>query len=201
MPISSFYICSSCWVTQSCLTLCDPMDCSMQVSLSLISSWSLLKVMSIELLMASNHLILCCPFSSCLQYFPASGSLPMSWLFTSGGQSIGNSASASVLPMNTQGWFPLGLTGLISLQSKWLSRVFPSTRDWKHQFFSILLGSPFFVVHPSLWFTLTSIHGYWKNHSFDYMDLCRLVFNLQKKVVYQMLTALFYFIFLILFYF
>ena len=121
------------------------------------------------------------PFSSCLQYFPASGSLPMSWLFTSGGQSIGNSASASVLPMNTQGWFPLGLTGLISLQSKWLSRVFPSTRDWKHQFFSILLGSPFFVVHPSLWFTLTSIHGYWKNHSFDYMGLCRLVFNLQKK--------------------
>ena len=63
------------------------------------------------------------PFSSCLWSFPASGSFPMSWLFTSGGQSIGASASASVLPMNIQGWFPLGLTGWISLQSKGLSRV------------------------------------------------------------------------------
>ena len=74
------------------------------------------------------------PFSSCLQSFPASGSFPMSWLFTSGGQSIG--ASASVLPMNIQGWFPLGLTGLISLLSKGCSRVFSNTTVWKHQFFS-----------------------------------------------------------------
>ena len=64
------------------------------------------------------------PFSSCFQSFPASGSFPMSQSFTSGGQSIGTSASASVLPMNSQDWFPLGLTGLISLQSKGLSRVF-----------------------------------------------------------------------------
>ena len=76
------------------------------------SSQSLLKFMFIELVMLSNHLILC-PFLFCLQSFPASGSLPMSWLFTTSGQSIG--ASASVLPMNSQGWFPLGLTGLISL--------------------------------------------------------------------------------------
>ena len=73
------------------------------------------------------------PFSSCPQSFPASGSFPVSWLLASGGQSI--RASASVLPMNIQGWFPLGLTGLISSKSKWLSRVFSSTTIQKHQCF------------------------------------------------------------------
>ena len=73
--------------------------------------------------------------SSCLQSFPASGSFPMSQFFTSGGQSIGASASASVLPMNTQDWFPLGWTGWISLQFKRLSRVFSNTTVQKHQFF------------------------------------------------------------------
>ena len=76
------------------------------------------------------------PFSSCLQSFPASGSFPVSqkaWFFASGGQSIGASASASVLPMNIQDWFPLGLTGLISLQSKGPSRVFSNTTVQKHQ--------------------------------------------------------------------
>ena len=75
------------------------------------------------------------PLSSCLQSFPASGSFPMSQLFTWGGQSIGASASASVLPMNIQGWFPLVLTSLISWLSKGLSRVFFSTTVWRHQFF------------------------------------------------------------------
>ena len=75
------------------------------------------------------------PFSSGHQSFPASGSFPVSQFFTSGGQSIGVSASASVLPMNIQDWFPLGLTGLISLQSKGLSRVFSNTTVQKHQFF------------------------------------------------------------------
>jgi len=77
---------------------------------------------------------------SCPQSFPASGSFPMSRLFTAGGQSIGASASASVLPMSIQGWFPLGLTGLIFLLSKWLSRVFSSTTVWRHQFFSSQLS-------------------------------------------------------------
>ena len=81
-------------------------------------------------------------FSSCLQSFPASGSFPVSQLFASGGQSIETSASASVLPMNIQGWFPLGLTGLISLQSKGFSRVFSNTTVEKHQFFS---------AQPSIW--------------------------------------------------
>ena len=76
------------------------------------------------------------PFSSWLQSFPASGSFQMSQFFTSGGQSIGASASASVLPTNIQDWFPLGLTGLISLQSKGLSRVFSNTTVQKHQCFS-----------------------------------------------------------------
>ena len=76
------------------------------------------------------------PFFSRLQSFPASGSFPMSQFFTSGGQTIGVSASATVLPMNIQEWFPLGLTGLISLKSKGLSRVFSNTIVQKHQFFS-----------------------------------------------------------------
>ena len=81
------------------------------------------------------------PFSSCPQSFPASGSFPMSQLFTWGGQSIGVSASASVLPINTQDWAPLGWTGWISLQSKGLSRVFSNTTVQKHQFFSAQLSS------------------------------------------------------------
>ena len=80
------------------------------------------------------------PFSSFLQSFPSSGSFPMSQFFTSGGQSIGVSASASVLPMNIQDWSPLGWTGLISLQSKGLSRVFSNTTVQKHQFFSAQLS-------------------------------------------------------------
>ena len=80
------------------------------------------------------------PFSSCLQSFPASGSFLMNWLFASGGQSIGTSASASVLPMNIQVWFPLGLTGLVSLLFKGLSRVFTNTTVQKHQFFGSQLS-------------------------------------------------------------
>ena len=81
------------------------------------------------------------PFSSCPQYLPASGSFPMSQLFAWGGQSIGVSALASVLPVNTQDWSPLGWTGWISLQTKGLSRVFSSTTVQKHQFFGAQLSS------------------------------------------------------------
>ena len=103
------------------------------------------------------------PFSSFPQSFPASGSFPMSCLFVRGSQSIGASASASVLPMNIQGWFPLGLTDLI-LQSKGLSRVFSNTTVRKHRFFS---------VQPSLW-SNSHIHRWLlKNHSFGYMDFCQ----------------------------
>ena len=100
------------------------------------------------------------PFSSCLQYFPASGTFLMSQRFTLGGQSI--RASASVLPMNIQNWFPLGLTSLISLLSKGLSRVFSSATVLKHKFF----GS-----QPSLWSNCHIPRWLLENHSFDYMDL------------------------------
>ena len=89
-------------------------------------------------------------FSSCPQSFPSSGSFPMSWLFPPGGQSIGASVSVSVLSMNIQGWFPLGLTGLISLQSEELSRVFSSMTNWCHSLkASILRHSTFFMVQLS----------------------------------------------------
>ena len=98
------------------------------------------------------------PFSSCLQSFPASGSFPMSQFFTSGGQSSGDSVSASVLPMNIQDWFPLGWTGWISLQSNGILRVFSNTTVQNHHSltFSLLYGP-----------TLTSMYDYLKNHSFD----------------------------------
>ena len=117
-----------------------PWTAAHQASLSFTISQSLLKLMSIESVMPSNHLILCRPFSSYFQSFPASGSFPMSRLFTSGGQSIGASAAAPVLPMNIQDWFSLGLLGLISLLSKRLSRVFSNTTVQKHQFFGAQLS-------------------------------------------------------------
>ena len=148
-------------VTQSCLTLCvthglqhsklpcpspTPRACSNSRPLS---RWYHPTILSSIV-----------PFSSCLQSFPASGFFPMSQFFKSGGQSIGVSASASVLPMNIQDWFPLGLTGLISLQSKRFSRVFscpiPQLESINSLALSLLYGP-----------TLTSIHDYWKNHSFD----------------------------------
>ena len=110
-----------------------------QASLSFIVSQSLFKLMFIKLMIPSNRLILCHPVPL-LPSVPAPGSFPMSWLFASGDQSIG--ASASVFPMHIQGWFPLGLTGLISLLSRGLSRVFSNTTVQKHQLFG---------AQPSLW--------------------------------------------------
>ena len=104
-----------------------PWIATQQASLSITSTQSLLKLMSIESVMPSSHSSSVIPFSSCPQSLPASGSFPVSQLFTWGGQSIGISASVSVLPMNTQDWSPLGWTGWISLQSKGLSRVFSNT--------------------------------------------------------------------------
>ena len=100
------------------------------------------------------------PFSSHLQSFPASGSFQMTQFFTSGGQSIRDSASASVLPVNIPDWFPLRLTGLISLLPKGLSRIFSSTKIRRHQLISSVLS---LLYGP----TVTSIHDCWKNHSFD----------------------------------
>ena len=99
-------------------------------------------------------------FSFCLRSFPVSRPFPMSWLFSSGGQGI--VTSASVLPMNIQGLFLLGWTGLISLRDSQESSLAPQFKGINSLALSLLYGP-----------TLTSIHDYWKNHSFDYMDLCR----------------------------
>ena len=133
-----------CSVAKLYPTPCDPMSCS----------HSRLPCPSLSPGVCSNS----CPLSqwchptisssaSCPQSFSSSGSFPMSWFFTSGGQSTGALASASVLPMNIQGWFPLGLTDLISLLSKGLSRVFSSTTVQKHQFFG---AQPFLLSRTSL---------------------------------------------------
>ena len=129
-----------------------------QASLSIINSQSLLKLMSIESVIASNHLILCHPLLPHLQSSSTSRSFQMSQFLASGGQHIGVLASTSVLPMNTQHWSPLGWTGWISLQSKGLSRVLSNTTVQMHQF--LVLS---FLYSP----TITSIHDYWKNDSFE----------------------------------
>ena len=127
-------LCCNCSVAKSCPTLCNPMDYSMPgspVSLSPgiyqihVHWWWCHPTISSSIT----------PFFSCLQSFSASGSFLVSQLFASSGQNIGALASASVLPMNIQGWFPLGLTNLITLQCEGLSRGSSSTIVWKHQFF------------------------------------------------------------------
>ena len=116
-----------------------PWTTARQASLSITNSQSSPKPMSTESVMHPAISSSVVPFSSCPQSFPASGSFQMSQLFASGGQSFGVSASTSVLPMNTQDWFSLGLTGWIFLQSKGLSRVFSTVQ--KHQFFGTQLSS------------------------------------------------------------
>ena len=125
--------CSCCSVTQ----LCPPLRCLAFLSFTI--SRSLLKLMSIESVMPSNYLILCCPLLLLPSIFPSLRVFSNESVFTSGGQSIGVSASASVLPMNIQDWAPLGLTGWISLQSKGLSKVFSNSTVQKHQIFGAQL--------------------------------------------------------------
>ena len=138
-----------------------PRTAAYQASLSITISQSLPKFTSIELVMPYNHLILNHLFSFCLPSFKASGSFPMNQLFTSGGQIIGASALASIIPMNIQGWFPLGLTGLISLRDSQESSPTPEFEGIN----SLVLCLPY---DP----TLTSVHDCWKGHGLGYMDLC-----------------------------
>ena len=136
--------------------LATPWTAECQASLSITNSPSLLKLMSIELVMPCNHLILCHPLLLLPSIFPASGSFPRSQFFASGGQIIRVSASASAfISMNIQDWFPLGLTDLIP----WDSQESSTTPQFKIITSSVLS----FLYSP----TLTSIHDYWKNHSFD----------------------------------
>ena len=154
-----------CPVTQSCLALCDLMDCSTPdfPVLHHLPEFAQTHVHWVGDAIQPSHPLVT-PFSSCPQSLPASGSFPVSHLFVSGGQSIGASASASVLPVNIMGWLPLGLIGLISLLSKNSQESSPAP-----QFESVnsLVLSLFYGP------TLTSIHDYWKKHSIDYMNLCQ----------------------------
>ena len=131
------------WSQFSCSVVsdsCNPMDCSTPTFLSTTNSQNLLQLMSIESMMPSNHLILCCPIllppSICpsIRVFSIESALLIRW------PKYWNFSSALVLPMNIQGWFPLGPAGLISLQCKGLSRVFSNTTVQKHQFFSAQLS-------------------------------------------------------------
>ena len=152
--MKSHHLGSSC-LTTVIMAVCDPMDSSMPGFSVLhylpersdsypLSWWCYLTITS------SCHSLLLLP-----SIFPSTRVFPTNWLFTSGAQSMGASALALVLPMNIQGWFPLGLSGLFSLQSRGLSKVFSRTAVGKYQFFVLnLLYGP----------TLTSVHDYWKNH-------------------------------------
>ena len=157
-------VCMCVLVTQLCPTLWNPIDCSIPGFLILhyLPEFAQTHVHWVGDAIQPSH-PLSSPFSSCPQSFPGSGSFPISRLFTSGGQSIGASALASVLPMNIQGLFLLGLTGSISVLSKGFSSVFSRTKVKSITFLVLSL-----LYGPSL----TYVHDYWKNHSFDYMHLC-----------------------------
>ena len=156
--VPGFYPC--CSVAQSCPTLWDPV----RLSLSSLSSWVFSNSCPLNWWCRTTISASIVPFSSCPQSFWASGSLPMGQLFTSGGQNIEDSASTSTLLMNSLGFFPLGLTGLISLLVKDSpeSSPAPHFESINSLVLSLLYGP-----------TLTSVHDYWKSHSFDYTDLCR----------------------------
>jgi len=134
-----------CSVASSCLTLCDPWTVAHQASLSSTMSGSLLKFMSVEFVRLSNCLILCCPLLLLPLVFPSIRVFSSDQLFASGGQSIGASATASVHPMNIQGWFPLELTTLVSLLSKGLKSFLQHNNSKA----SILRCLAFFMVQHS----------------------------------------------------
>ena len=135
--------------------------------------------MSIESVLLSNQLISATLFSFCPQSFPASRSFPVSQFFTWGGQSIGVSASTSVLPMNIQVWFPLGWTGWISSLSRGLSRVFSNTTVQKHPFFGSELSGP----------ALISVHDYWKTIDLTVQTFVSKVMSLLYNMLSRFVIA------------
>ena len=159
MEAQTFYCCF-CSVAQSCLTVGDPMDCSIyQASLFLTVSQSLPKFMSIATVMPSSHLILWYPLLLLPSIFPSIRDLPVSQLFTSGDQNTSDSATASVFPMSIQGWLYLILTGLISSLSKGLSGVFPSMSLkasilWQSAFFMVQLSQPYVTTEKTIALTI-----------------------------------------------
>ena len=156
--MSLFLLHFCCLVTNLCLTLCDPMDCSTPDSsvLCWLSGFARIHVHWVRDAMTISSSA--APFSSCLQSLPVSlpGFFPMSWLLTQGDQSIATSASASVLPMNIQGWFPLGLTDLITMQTPWESPRDSQESSLTPQLENINSSALNLLYGPAL----TSIHDY-----------------------------------------
>ena len=163
LPVNFYYSCYCCLVTQLCLTLSDLIDCStlgfpvFHLLPELAQTYMHWVSDALHPTISSSVV----PFSSCLQSFSASGSFPMSQLFASGGQSMG--ASASVPPMNIQGWFPLGLTGLISLQTKGLSRVLQHHRSkasvLQSAFFMVQISHPYMTTGKTVALTVQTFVG------------------------------------------
>ena len=147
-----------CSVATSNLNPCNPMGAAGQASLSTTNSWNLLKLMCANLVMPSNHFILCRPLLFLLSIFPSIRVFSSEWAPHIRWPKYCNISSASVLPVNIQVWFPLGWAGLISLQSRGLSRVFSSTTVWKHQFCD---------TQTSLWYKSHICIWLLENHSFD----------------------------------
>ena len=152
-----------CPIAKSWPTLCEPVGCSTAGFPVLHYILKFCHIRPLSQWCRPTILSSVVPFSSCFQPFPSSGSVLMSQFFTSGDQSIEVSVSTSLLLTNIQDWFPLGVTGLTSLLSKGLWRVFSNTTAQRYQFFGI---------QPSLWSNSHICLDYWKNYSFDYMDLC-----------------------------
>ena len=169
-------------VTQSCLILCDPMDCStpglpVHHQLGVYSTWSLPKLIPLSQWCQPTISCSVIPFSSCLQSFPASGSFQMSQFSASGGQSTGVSALASFPPKKSQGWSPSEWTGWISLQSKGLSRVFSNSSKASilghSAFFTVQLSHPYMTTGKTIALTRWTFVG--KVMSLLFNKLSRLV--------------------------
>ena len=150
-------------ITKSCPTLCNPMNCSTLgfPILHYLPKFAQTHIQWVDDAIQPSHPLLP-PYSPALNLSQHQGLFQWDSSSHQVAKVLDFQLQRSLEPMNIQGWFPLGLSGLISLLSKGLSRVFSSTTIWNHQFFGI---------QPSFWSTLISIHDYWKNHSFDYMDL------------------------------
>ena len=178
----------------SCVPLfATPWTAARQASLSLTNSWRLLKLDPLSQWCHPTISSSVVPFSSCLHSFPASGSFPVSQFFTSGGQSIGASASASVLPMNTQDWFPLGLIGWISLLSKGSSWIYSHNTVQEHQFFGAqLCYSPGFtsIYDPGKTIVLTRRTFVGKVMSLLFNMLSRLVITFLPRSKHLLISRL-----------
>ena len=180
-----FFLCCCCSVTQSCPTLCDPMDWSIP-GFPVLHQLPELAQTHVHRISDTYHptiLSSVVPFSSCLQSSPASGSFLVSQLFASGGQSTGASTSGSVLLMNIQDWFPLGLTGLISLQSKGLKSLLQHHSSkasilWHSVFFMVQLSYPYMTTGKTIALTIWTFVG----------KVMSLLFNMLSRLVIAFLS-------------